>query len=144
VKPIEIVDGDDERLYVPMTVKVKGRKPLCFTVPRYDAIDPDEYAAMIAAVEAVDNDDTIKPYEKVRASRLAMLRRFVNDVQYAALEQLKTVQLEDISRHWAQQSQVSLPELLASSPTSTVTTVRPSDTTSSPSSESDAATLAAV
>lgn len=137
MKPIEIVDPDDDRLLIPFTVKVKDREPLSFTVPRYDAIDPDTYAEMLDQLAKLDDDTDIQPFVKRRRATLLMLRLFVTDTEYQVLETLKLVQLNHIAEQWSEKSGVSLGELLASAPTSTVSTVRPSNTTSSPNSESD-------
>lgn len=141
MEPIEIVAADDERLQIPFTVPVKDSEPLEFSLPRYDCIDPDTYVQMMTDLEKLDADNETPAYQKRRASTLAMLRLFVTKTQYKALEKCKLAQLDDIARHWSQRSGISLGELLASAPTSTVSTVRPSNTTSS-SSESEEETSA--
>ena len=137
---IKVIDPDE----IEIVVNVKGCKPWTFTVPRYDYVEPDVYHAMLADIEAIDKDDSIKPYDRGRRTSLAMLKRFVTDSQYTILEGLKTGHLDQIVRGWSEQSGISLPEYLASSPSSTESTVRPSDTTSSPTPDTDALTLAAV
>jgi hypothetical protein len=144
VKPIDVVDPDDERLLIPFTVKVKGRKPLSFTVPRYDAIDPDTYTGMLDRLNEIEADAELPVFEKRRATTLSMLRLFVNDAQFEVLEKLKLVQLNHIAEQWSEASGISLGELLASPNTSTVSTVRPSGTTSSPESESEEETSGAA
>ena len=138
--PIEIVDPDD----IEFTVKVKGRKPLTFSVPRYDYVEPDVYHAMLADIAAIDNDPDVKPYDRGRLTSLSMLKRFVTDSQYTILEGLKTGHLDQIVRAWSERSAISLPEYLASSASLTENTVGPSDTTSSPEPDTGTPTLAAV
>ena len=135
MKPIEIVADDDERLFISFTVK-----GIVFTVPRYDAIDADTYTVLIADLSKIQKDSKTAMHVKRRAATLRMLSDFVAGDDYAVLEGLKLVQLDDIARHWAEQSSVSLGELLSSLATSTASTEAPSSSISSPSSESDDAT----
>ena len=135
MKPIEIVSDDDERLFIPFTVK-----GVEFRVPRFDAIDIDTYKSVLDELAKIDADSEVPAYERRRLTTLRLLREFVTDDQFQVLLGLKLVQLDDIMSHWVDLSGVSLGELLSSSPISTGSTEALSSSISSPTSESGAET----
>jgi hypothetical protein len=130
VKPIQIISVDDERTRIPFVVPVKGRRPLKFTVPRFDFIPDDEAEEMEKEIEAL-GAQTMSLRKFTRAVALLMLKRFVSDKDYAVLETLMVAQLDQIQQQWRENSQVSLGESEASENSSTESTEAQSATTSS-------------
>jgi hypothetical protein len=131
VKPIQIVAVDDERTLVTFNVPIKGRKPLEFSVPRFDFIDEDEFDSLTTELNKLDEQEDLPARKKARLVALAMLKQFVSDQKYALLETLKVGQLDQILAGWREHSQVSLGESAASDSSSTESTEAQSATTSS-------------
>jgi hypothetical protein len=144
LKPIEIVAADDPRMSIMFTVPVKGRKPVTLSVPRFDCIDIEELDAITKSINALDDDKELTNNGKQRMGALLTLKPFVTDSIYSALETLKIVELNQIIAAWTENSQMALPEFLASAAISTVSTVRPSTTTSEPSGVSEDTTSGAA
>jgi hypothetical protein len=139
VKPVQIIAADDERTRIPFVVPIKGRRPLKFSVPRFDFIPDDEAEEMEKEIEALGTE-TMSLRKYTRTVALLMLKRFVSEKDYKVLETLLVAQLDQIQQEWRENSQVSLGESEASENSSTESTEAQSDTTSSPSSESSGQT----
>jgi transcriptional regulator of heat shock response len=126
VKPIEVPDSDDDRVRIPFTVPIKGRKPLVFNVPRIDFIPAEDVKTIIWLITELDHDkskitdlaDPDAPGSIERAGALLMLRPHVTDTQFATLKTLVVGQLKFIRDRWQEQSRVTLGEYWASSPSS--------------------------
>jgi hypothetical protein len=138
VKPIQIVAVDDERTLVTFNVPIKGRKPLEFSVPRFDFIDEDEFDSLTTELNKLDEQEDLPARKKARLVALAMLKQFVSDQKYALLETLKVGQLDQILAGWREHSQVSLGESAASDSSSTESTEAQSASTSSEGSDTAA------
>lgn len=131
MKPIQIVAVDDERTSVPFSIPVKGRRALVIKLPRFDFIPEDEFDSLTASLEELDKQEDIPLRKRSRLVALTMLKPFVTDKDYAALEGLAAGQLDQILSAWREQSQVRLGESAASENSSTENTGAQSSTTSS-------------
>jgi hypothetical protein len=141
VKPIEVPDCDDDRVRIPFTIPIKGRKPLTFSVPRMDFIPAQDVKTIVWLITELDHDES-KVAELIdspdapgsidRAGVLLMLRPHVTDTLFEMLKTLVVGQLKFIRDRWQEQSRVTLGEYWASSPSSK-NTRRQSNPNSSPS-----------
>lgn len=141
MKPIEIPDYEDDRIFIPFTLPIKGKKPVEFKVPRRDFI-PGEDAKLhqwLLAELYVDRDklaewvDPDLPNASDKAAFLLALKPHVTAAQFKALQQAAFGQLRFVIDRWNEQSRVTLGEYWASASTSKGSTPRPSSSSSSPS-----------
>jgi hypothetical protein len=59
MKPIVLPGFDDDRIKIPFTIPVKGRKPVTVMVPRFDYIDEDTFDLIMADLEQLDVEQQI-------------------------------------------------------------------------------------
>jgi len=123
MKPIEIPDWDDDRIFVWFTFPQKGRKTMEFKLPRLDFIAPGDVKAVfwLLAELNVDPDkvaawtDPDMPGALEVAGLLLQLRPHVTDEQFAILRTWPVGRLRFITDRWQEQSRVTLGEYWASS-----------------------------
>jgi hypothetical protein len=149
MKPIEVPDYEDERVYIPFTVPQKGRKALVFKVPRRDFQPPDEVKTLQWLMAEFDTDeDKIRGYVDLdsevnrvvaveKACFLLALKPHVSDAQFKQLQKCSYGQLRFVNDRWNEQSRVTLGEYWASANSSMENTEAPSTPTSK--SDSDTA-----
>lgn len=143
MKPIEVPDYDDDRIYVPFTIPQKNREPLVFKVPRRDFQAPEEVKTLQWLMSELDVDED-KLRELVdldtelnrvvaieKACFLLALKPHVTAEQFEQLRNCSFGQLRFINDRWNEQSRVTLGEYWASAGSSKASTPRPSSTTSS-------------
>lgn len=130
MKPIQIIAVDDERTSVPFSIPVKGRRPLVLRLPRFDFINEDDFDGLTESLAALDKEE-MSLRKRTRAVALTMMKPFVGEKEYAALQSLAAGQLDQILELWRERSQVSLGESEASDNSSTESMEAQSSTTSS-------------
>lgn len=138
MKPIEIPSLEDERVFIPFTLPVKGRKPLSFKVPRRDFVAPEDIKTVTWLMAELDFDrdrlvdwaDPDEPVAVEKACFLIALKPYVTEAQFKTLKAATFGQLRFINDRWNEQSRVTVGEYWASASSST-STQRPSNTTSS-------------
>jgi hypothetical protein len=59
MKPIVLPGFDDDRIKIPFTIPVKGRKPVTVMVPRFDYIDEDTFDLIMADLEQLDVEQQV-------------------------------------------------------------------------------------
>lgn len=59
MKPVVLPGFDDERINIPFTVPVKGRKPVTVNIPRFDYIPEDTFDALMADLEKLDVEQQV-------------------------------------------------------------------------------------
>lgn len=59
MKPIVLPGFDDDRIKIPFTIPVKGRKPATVMVPRFDYIDEDTFDLIMADLETLDVEQQV-------------------------------------------------------------------------------------
>lgn len=59
MKPVSLPGFDDERIMIPFTVPIKGRKPATVKVPRFDYIEEDIFDALMADLEKLDVEQQV-------------------------------------------------------------------------------------
>jgi hypothetical protein len=130
----DILASDDPRIMVVMSVPVPGRKqPMVIKLPRFDFIDESQHAAIDEAFKSVDSEHADWPIRRRRhLANLKIIKPFMTAKDYAACEKLTVGQLDMIIERWAEQSNVSLGEFLASAESSMENTEAPSSLTSMP------------
>ena len=141
MKPIEVPDYDDDRIFVPFTVPVKGKKPVEFKVPRRDFQPPEDVKTLQWLMTELDYEpdklaELVDPDEPVaieKACYLIALKPHVTAAQLKILKGLSIGALRFIDSRWTEQSRVTVGEYWASASTSTGSTPRPSNSNSSPS-----------
>jgi hypothetical protein len=131
-----VVDEDGKPL--------KNRKPVVIIVPRADCIPRKQFKQLIADITAVDDmkdedGEPISLVEKQFQIELVTLRPWVTDAQFDLLSDLALGELRQITRRINEESEITLPELLASTDSSK-SSARPSKRTSS-ASDSESETL---
>lgn len=148
-KPIEIPDFEDERIFIPFTLPVKGKKPIVFKVPRRDFQPPEDVKLLQWLMSELDgNEEKLKalvdteaevnPSVAVeKACFLLALKPHVTAAQFKTLQKASYGQLRFINDRWNEQSRVTLGEYWASANGSTENTQRQSNSTSSPSDGTD-------
>ena len=122
MRPIEIPTLEDERIFIPFTIPVKGKDPLTFKVPRRD-FQPREDVKVLQWLMAeldVDPDkladlaDPDEPAAVEKACFLLALKPHVTAAQFKVLCGLSFGQLRFINDRWNEQSRVTLGEYWAS------------------------------
>lgn len=59
MKPIVLAGFDDDKVKIPFTIPVKGRKPATVHIPRFDYIDEDTFDAIMADLERLDVEQQV-------------------------------------------------------------------------------------
>lgn len=59
MKPVSLPGFDDDRVMIPFTVPIKGRKPATVKVPRFDYIDEETFDALMADLERLDVEQQV-------------------------------------------------------------------------------------
>lgn len=54
MKPVVLAGFDDDKVKIPFTIPVKGRKPVTVQIPRFDYIEEDTFDAIMADLERLD------------------------------------------------------------------------------------------
>lgn len=123
MKPIEIPTLEDERIFIPFTIPVKGRKePLTFKVPRRDFQPGEDVKVLQWLMSELDVDqdklrelvDPAEPAAVEKACFLLALKPHVTAAQFKVLRGLSFGQLRFINDRWNEQSRVTLGEYWAS------------------------------
>lgn len=139
MKPIEIPDYEDERIFIPFTLPVKGKDPIVFKVPRRDFQPPNEIKTLQWLMAELDYEpdklkglvDPDESFAVEKACYLLALRPHVSAAQFKVLQKQTFGALRFINDRWNEQSRVTLGEYWASANSSTENTERPSNRTSS-------------
>jgi hypothetical protein len=98
---------------------IKGKKPLTFTVPRFDCMSREQFKALNTALadidEMTDDDDKpLSPQDRGIQVVLAMVKPFVTEAQLRVIEKLHLFELEQIAERIQEGSTITVGELLAS------------------------------
>lgn len=98
---------------------VGGRKPVSFTVPRFDCMTRDQFKSLNKSLAAVDDmkDDEGQPLDAQSRGIevvLAMVRPFIGDDELKVVEGLCLFELEQIAERIQEGSTITVGELLAS------------------------------
>ena len=59
MKPIVLAGFDDDKVKIPFTIPVKGRKPATVHIPRFDYIDEDTFDAIMSDLERLDVEQQV-------------------------------------------------------------------------------------
>lgn len=121
MKPIE-VPIDDDRIYIPFTVPVKGKPPLQFKVPRKDFQPREDVLKLQWLMTELDHDeeklkelvDPEEPMAVERACYLLALKPHVTAAQFKSLKSLPFGAIRFINDRWNEQSRVTVGEYWAS------------------------------
>lgn len=121
MKPIE-VPIDDDRIYIPFTVPVKGKQPLVFKVPRRDFQPREDVKLLQWLMSELDHDvdklselvDPDEPAAVERACYLLSLKPHVTAAQFKVLKSLPFGAIRFINDRWNEQSRVTVGEYWAS------------------------------
>jgi hypothetical protein len=137
---VEIPAVDDPRIFIPISVALKGGKTLVLSVPRFDFIEEPEHEAMTAELGKLDDDTDLSPRQRARLATLVMLKTCIRAADYKRCETLTVGQLNAIREHWIEQSSIPLGEFLASAQSLTTAISEAPPNTTSTSGDGDDAT----
>jgi hypothetical protein len=121
LKPIE-VPIDDERIYVPFAIPVKGKPALEFKVPRKDFQPAADVKTLQWLMIELDHDkeklqslvDPEEPMAVEKACYLLALKPHVTAAQFKVLKSLAYGSIKFINDRWNEQSRVTVGEYWAS------------------------------
>jgi hypothetical protein len=113
------VDENGDYAYDEDGKPIKGKKPLTFTVPRFDCLGVDEHKSLNKAIAEVsdmkdENGEPLSMHERGVETVKAMVRPYVSEAELAVIAKLVPFELEQIAEHITQGSNMTLGELLAS------------------------------
>ncbi len=123
MKPIQIPTLDDDRVSIPFTLNIKGRKPIEFRVPRRDFQPAEDVKRLLWLMAELDHDaDKLaalvdpesEPAAMEKAYYLLALKPYVTAAQFKALKGCTFGQLRFVNDRWNEQSRVTLGESFAS------------------------------
>lgn len=98
---------------------IKGKKPLSFTVPRFDCMSREQFKQLNTALADIDemtdeDDKPLSPQDRGIQVVLAMVKPFVTEAQLRVIERLHLFELEQIAERIQEGSTITVGELLAS------------------------------
>ena len=98
---------------------IKGKKPLTFTVPRFDCMSRQQFKELNQALADIDemkddDDKPLSPQDRGIQVVLAMVRPFVTEAQLRVIEKLHLFELEQIAERIQEGSTITVGELAAS------------------------------
>ncbi len=122
MKPIEIPVYEDERIYIPFTLPVKGKQPLEFKLPRRDFQPPEQVKLLQWLMSELDYDenklkelvDPEEPAAVEKACYLLSLKPHVTAAQFKVLKAQPFGVIRFINDRWNEQSRVTVGEYWAS------------------------------
>ena len=113
------VDDNGDYAYDEDGDLIKGKKPLTFTVPRFDCMTRAQFKELnkaLADIEDMKDEDgnALAPQDRGIEVVLAMVRPFVSEAQLRVVEKLHLFELEQIAERIQEGSTITVGELVAS------------------------------
>jgi len=113
------VDENGDYAYDEDGKPIKGKKPLTFTVPRFDCLRVDEQKALNKALAEIaemkdESGEPLSMRDRGTQVVVATVRPYVSEAELAVIANLLPFELEQIADQIHQGSNMTLGELLAS------------------------------